>query len=1283
MIATQLLRKARQKRYINYFAAIICVFMFIGLIASTTQENIAQGDSLGTPPSLTLTDETNPDIQIKALGDGDQGDGDQGDESSDPPPREDLEIKIKKTDNSFETLTSAEDFESYDKSQIKWIMIKNRWMYVGYAMEGSWGHNEIIYAPNTPSYDITEIREPLFGLFLQVHFKYQDTWYTRYLTSNEWGDFRSSLSIEETLWGDSHRLWDISFEGTITVGQHSIYFKIGIKISTSDQDCKIYSIIEPLTQSYEDFGFTYVMVENPDQSIPDEFRVNYLKFNNGTHQKIIDSHQERDIVADSPNHLLYCEALNTNDPSSPFYLWKWDFNDLRQSGLSSLTFESANTSLPDDNYMWSLNTGGIYGRSVAQNEEIIIDPLINTDPEATFTDDSAATFDGTFTGMGDTNEYLEMTMSSPAITEEQTSPATIKGDATSYFGQEIYLEDGEIVTSIGMLWNEDSPGSGLTTTFGLDDTKAGTSYLGGSTAGGGNDYFWVTHTLDGGGYEITSTGLYYIVARKTGGTEVPKEVCMANDDGYRGATYTAYSNAGDENKDAQFYVYSKSQNTVGNYISTTKDGTVNFDWRIMNIDSVLDGANIDLYVDTAPDSAFSGGYSWTKVHDLVGGNETNIDISEATYPDLDEQYLRYKIDVVSGGTDNTWLDGVDVGNIQGSGPSITNLVESAIGSDPFVIDADITDVSSIDTVLISYWHSSDNGSSDVFAAVVGNNFTMVLESGDTYTNNSLTLSLCSNETYVRYIIYTNDTVNNWALTTGYYLFDEGPSLTDSNINNNERLQINADHTVQVNCTQITQGIGITISNVQFRYKYTDPTTGAKTWTSYITMDLFSGDSTSGIYRGTLEINDTLFEEDEEYELEFKGTNSNGMTITLSKDFISDSTPDSGLDLGRLNAPDVILCGNYTEDIMFYATIVYAESFESYSRVIPQSWRDLLVDTDLITSISIDEQYIDSIEILDNWRLILTFEDGQAPDEDDSTKLRIYQKEPQITNPTVIKVGTDSIDYSLDVSSERNWTTPLHIGEIWFPSSSNAWWSDYKPSDLYYKVYTDKALTTEIEGAEVSVVSTNYQDEYIIALDLVFTYDAIETLENLYIHGSRDVERATSQFNLTAILIGALIPTAAITIILLDEPLKLNLAANIKKYVIIGGAIGGVGVSAIFQFIPLPLAIQTTPLTIGAQDLIGTSNYANMLFLIVTPALLSLAIVYVLKVPPKQKVRGISGGLLGSIIIAIAQLTGILNLSLMDTTLRATINMASYIGVGISIIAILYLVKTADPSFGRR
>lgn len=109
------------------------------------------------------------------------------------------------------------------------------------------------------------------------------------------------------------------------------------------------------------------------------------------------------------------------------------------------------------------------------------------------------------------------------------------------------------------------------------------------------------------------------------------------------------------------YVTLKGYYVSGNYVSQRIDARLsNPRWHEFRINSILDGAIIDVYFDSDDDSGFTP--TWDAAHKLgrlTGGVQT-FNIQDILPAEQDGQYAYYKIDFVSQATKNTWVDEITI-----------------------------------------------------------------------------------------------------------------------------------------------------------------------------------------------------------------------------------------------------------------------------------------------------------------------------------------------------------------------------------------------------------------------------------------------------------------------------------------------------------------------------------------------------------------------------------------------------------------------------------------------
>ncbi len=254
-----------------------------------------------------------------------------------------------------------------------------------------------------------------------------------------------------------------------------------------------------------------------------------------------------------------------------------------------------------------------------------------------FTDDEDAEFDGDLTNMVAVNDRLEM---DEAITEQQLT--TPSGVTTYDIQQEIYLEEGEVISKIGIY----AIGQAGVQEISFRLTRLGAD-VGGSTQHDTSVTGWFYHTLSTP-HVCTYTGKYHINYHKVSGSPRAERA----GDVYRGTDYCIWrNNVEDTSKDMTFKVYALL--ATGNYVSSEKDAGASNQWATMDINSNVSGSVVKLYTDSNDDQDW-GAPSWTLRATITGGNQVDIDISAEN-----GRYFKYKVDVESI-AEGLWVTDIDM-----------------------------------------------------------------------------------------------------------------------------------------------------------------------------------------------------------------------------------------------------------------------------------------------------------------------------------------------------------------------------------------------------------------------------------------------------------------------------------------------------------------------------------------------------------------------------------------------------------------------------------------------
>lgn len=631
-------------------------------------------------------------------------------------------------------------------------------------------------------------------------------------------------------------------------------------------------------------------------------------------------------------------------------------------------------------------------------------------------------------------------------------------------------------------------------------------------------------------------------------------------------------------------------------------------------------------------------------------------------------------------------------------PSINNVIQSDAGDDPLIINATVTDNIELSTVILVWRHSSDNNVGDAWQS--GTNYTLVNSIGDTYTNNSITFTLSGNEAYIQYMIEATDTSGNQRFTNWYaYMFDPGPSITFLDPEDNGRW----DYSKHILSVRVTQAIGsATITSVHYKYTYTNDL-DQEVYVGYQDMILASGNNTNGIWEVEIDIDEDEFEEDEDYSISVRATNTNDITVTEKIDFIVDSTPESGMVLGTLHAPDEIRCGNWTEEVDFWCTVTFAEAQSLYTRTLSNSAQEKLGDDfDLIVAyyLAMSENVTDVNFYEDdaNFKLKIKFSDAQ--EEDSATKFYIYEKEPQVSNPQVVEIGSDFILYAIDVEVERSWNH-VHIGETVFPSDpvQSAWWANYEIQDYEdWKVYADADLKDEMEAnVTVWTATTN---EYEAHMDIQELSLEIKHTK-LYIKGTLKTEEKSYIINLVGVMMGLLVAFTGWVSVSMILP-KLPMVGvwleegKRKKFIIMGSLIGGISLAVITQFYDFlsgPIfSIQQSlvKLTIGegttTTGLIFPVWFTNWVLLFL-PSIVVFSFLlggYILwgGLSPKDTTRLLLATFIGELLLLLLYVKGTMQLAIsnLETAELMTLNIVMSMMVAFAIVlCTVFIIKFTKGS----
>lgn len=254
-------------------------------------------------------------------------------------------------------------------------------------------------------------------------------------------------------------------------------------------------------------------------------------------------------------------------------------------------------------------------------------------PTGTIVHDDKADWEGTFVNMTDVNDKLEM--NAPAITE-QCVTGDQGGSSGTYFGQEVYLEEGEKITRIDVLarsYTTSVIAIRLRLTYAGADlgTPAYTERTIISTAQ------WYSHIFE---YLIPSTGMYYVRYDKVSGDNVVGFRTLNNQ--YRNG-YCFYQGVIKRSSwDMRFKIWSML--TFGSYESQSLFVGAGVDWGKIVWDVVLDGATLVAKVRASDDEI-----EWTEWQTLVSGD----------YIVVDGDYLQYRYELTNA-TALTEIDNVEI-----------------------------------------------------------------------------------------------------------------------------------------------------------------------------------------------------------------------------------------------------------------------------------------------------------------------------------------------------------------------------------------------------------------------------------------------------------------------------------------------------------------------------------------------------------------------------------------------------------------------------------------------
>ncbi|WP_287587934.1 hypothetical protein [Candidatus Borrarchaeum sp.] len=306
--------------------------------------------------------------------------------------------------------------------------------------------------------------------------------------------------------------------------------------------------------------------------------------------------------------------------------------------------------------------------------------------------------------------------------------------------------------------------------------------------------------------------------------------------------------------------------------------------------------------------------------------------------------------------------------------------------------------------------------------------------------------------------------HNTTLSFSNWLEDKGVSISNIDPSNNERVGYETK-TVKCTVTQLTL-TAANISSVKFRYTFENPVNQYEIYSKWIEMSLDSGNSTLGNYKGSFEVNSTFFDEDDDYKLQIRAENTNGLTEKETITFFADSTPESGLQLGSLHEPEEVKCGNVTEDLMFWCTATIHESQLVYTKTLSNSFKEKLGDDfDLVTAVAVSTKNVTNLKFKEEgskWKLTLEFD--EAPTEDASFKIYFYETEPEVSSPAVVNADNNKAVYTMDIDTQIARENVSIIG-IDLPSIRKLYWAGYTTDSIKsWKIYTDSKLQNEISSA---------------------------------------------------------------------------------------------------------------------------------------------------------------------------------------------------------------------------
>ncbi len=361
------------------------------------------------------------------------------------------------------------------------------------------------------------------------------------------------------------------------------------------------------------------------------------------------------------------------------------------------------------------------------------------------------------------------------------------------------------------------------------------------------------------------------------------------------------------------------------------------------------------------------------------------------------------------------------------------------------------------TITPSYTTGIDSGD---ISATDGDSFTATWDT-DHWEISEVNLG---SDTDLDFIISEDFEGHNTTLSFSNWLCDQGVSITNVDPSHNERVDF---ETVTVKCTATQlSSEAATISSVKFRYTYESQITQYEVYSAWQTMSLESGNTTTGVYEGSFEVNSTFFDEDDDYKLQIRAENTNGLTEKETITFFADSTPENGLQLGSLHEPEEVKCGNVTEDLMFWCTATIHESQLVYTKTLSNSFKEKLGDDfDLVTAVAVSTKNVTNLKFKaegSKWKLTLEFD--EAPTEDASFKIYFYETEPKVSSPAVVNADNNKAVYTMNIDTQIARENVSIIG-IDLPSIRKLYWAGYTTDSIKsWKIYTDSKLQNEISSA---------------------------------------------------------------------------------------------------------------------------------------------------------------------------------------------------------------------------